>query len=221
MWASRRGKYVSMDFQLLCVLCVGIKPASCSDAHRWIGTVVFNHGPRRLQLPSPTEQHSSWLNWSALWSAPEGKNSSVKSSAEVGLLHFHEWWLTTTFNILQQVYEITAYQLRMGWICVKATWHKMIRFRQSEDIYIQRQLSPWFGKWGGQPSSSTSIHYGSIKKSNEDRRTHRHLNCHTGKPAVVQKCTYCWIIKRFFWANHCLADLIYCINYWPFNIWFI
>lgn len=57
-----------------------------------------------------------------------------------------------------------------------------IRFRQSEDIYIQRQLSPRLGKRGGQLSSSTSIHYVSIKKSNGDRRTHRHPNCHTGKP---------------------------------------
>lgn len=43
----------------------------------------------------------------------------------------------------------------------------------SEDIYIQQQLSPWLRKWGGQLSSSTSIHYVSIKKSNGDRRTHR------------------------------------------------
>ena len=85
-------------------------------------------------------------------------------------------------SALQQIFERTAYQMTMGWICVKATWHRMIRFRQSEDIYIQRQLSPRLGKRGGQLSSSTSIHYVSIKKSNGDRRTHRHPNCHTGKP---------------------------------------
>lgn len=58
----------------------------------------------------------------------------------------------------------------------------MIRFRQSEDIYIQRQLSPQLGERGGQLISSTLIHYVSIKKSNGERQTDQHLNCHTGKP---------------------------------------
>lgn len=72
--------------------------------------------------------------------------------------------------------------MSMSLICVRATWHRMIRFRQSEDIYIQRQLSPRLRKQGGQQSSSTSIHYVSITKNDGDRRTHRHPNCHTVKP---------------------------------------
>lgn len=105
---------------------------------------------------------------------------------------FHRWWLTT----LKQIFERLAYQMTMGWICVRATWHTMIRFRQSEHIYIQRQLSPQLRKRGGQLSSSTSIHYVFIKKINGDRQSQQHPNCHTGKPPVVQKCTYCWTIKR-------------------------
>lgn len=83
--------------------------------------------------------------------------------------------------MLQQIFERTAYQMMMRWMYVRVTWHRMIRFRQSEDIYIQRQLSPRLGKWGGQLISSTSIHYVSIKKNSGDRRTHWHPNCHTGK----------------------------------------
>lgn len=106
--------------------------------------------------------------------------SSCCSGWRGGPLHFHGW--RQLLHTLQQIFEKTAYNVTMGWICVGATWHRMIRFRQSEGIYIQWQLSPPLGKRGGQLSSSTSIHYVSIKKNNGDRRTHRHPNCHTGKP---------------------------------------
>lgn len=90
-------------------------------------------------------------------------------------------WMVAETNFSRSLRGMPT-KMTMGWACVKATWHRIIRLRKSEDIYIQRQLSPQLGKRGGQLSSSTSIHYVSIKKSNGNRRTHWLRNCHTGKP---------------------------------------
>lgn len=122
----------------------------------------------------PFLSHTKAVDWST--------NSSVKWAAAVGGGVDSCTSTDGGWHILQQIFERTAYQMTMGWICVKATWHRMIGLRKSEDIYIQRQLSPRLWKRGGQLSSSTSIHYVSIKKSNGDRRTHRLSNCHIGKP---------------------------------------
>lgn len=110
--------------------------------------------PWRLQLSILTEHWSSWVNGSALWTREEGTSCCS------------EWWggWQQLFNIPQQTSERTSYRMTMGWICVRAAWHTMIRFRQSGGIYIQRQPSPRLGERGGQLSSSTSIQYVSIKK---------------------------------------------------------
>lgn len=56
---------------------------------------------------------------------------------------------------------------------------------------------PGSEKRGGQLSSSTSIHYASIKKMiKTDWLTDIHIATQVNL-AVVQKCTYCWTIKRY------------------------
>lgn len=51
-----------------------------------------------------------------------------------------------------------------GGTCVQRGRSNMAQNNQSEDVYIQQQLSPRRVKWGGQPSSSTSKHHESIMK---------------------------------------------------------
>lgn len=142
----------------------------CSDGHQKVGTVVFStmvHGSSSFPFWS-TEQSTGHNK--AKWAAEVSGGADSCASMDGG------------WDELQQISERNAYQMTMGWVCVKATWHRIIGLRKSEDIYIQRQLSPQLKKRGGQLVSSTSIHYVSIKKSNGNRRTHRLRNCHTVKP---------------------------------------
>lgn len=74
---------------------------------------------------------------------------------------------------------LTAYQM-MEWICVRAKWHwsdsgnvRIFTSNGSSNLDLEKQ--------GGQLGSSTSIRHVSMKKNNEDRWTHWHPNCHTGK----------------------------------------
>lgn len=171
---------------------------SSSDAQWWIGTVVFNHGPWRLHLSVLKSRLRQLLQW------------------EGGTLHFHGCWLITTLHIHQQIWGPST-KCRRALICVRATWHRMIRFRQSEDIYIQRQLSPRLRKQGGQLSSSTSIHYVSITKKTMETDGLTDIQIATQlNPAVVQKCTYCWTIKRLwdFFVWEIFTGWIKC---WLFN----
>lgn len=105
-------------------------------------TLRFNHSPRRLQ------EHLTAADWSDQLSEGGG---GVDPCAPVD-----RGWL---FKMLG------AKRRRGGWFASEQHGTEQIRFRQSEDIYIQRQLAPRLGKKrGGQLSSSTSIHYVSIKK---------------------------------------------------------
>lgn len=138
-------------------------------------------------------QPCTWFSFQPHWLHLEQdrRNKLVNSEEEISRKSccsvWTEWKPCTMIDndcdsVLLQIFKRANCQTTISLSSDRATWHRMIKSRQFEDIYIQRRLSPQLRKRGGQLSSSTSIHYASIKKKDKDRLTHWHPYCHTGKP---------------------------------------